>query len=256
MKQVKHVQEKHKIDYGQDAPLLLQNYLLFGGLLAAGGGLLTRWSSRRKSRMQRLLFTIGWVTRLVGVVSLFRGIVMIWSSRVSKVQAAHHLLDELDLQGHETILDLGCGRGLLLLEAAQRLPVGKAIGVDLWSNEDQADNSRQATVNNAKAKGVADRVEVHDGDMCDLSFLPDGSVDAVVASKAIHNIPDREGRRLAIKEATRVLKPGGRVAIMDIFLLDEFAQSLRACGIQEVRVSTLTYPAYPLLRIVTGKKLV
>jgi arsenite methyltransferase len=179
---------------------------------------------------------------------------MIWSSRISKVQAARHLLNQLDLQGQETILDLGCGRGLLLLEAAQRLPTGKAIGIDLWSNEDQGNNSRQATLNNAQVLGVADRVEVHDGDMRSLSFLPDGSIDAVIASKAIHNISDRAGRHLAIKEATRVLKAVGQIAIMDIFLLDEFAESLRACGIQEVRVATLRYPAYPLLRIVTGKK--
>ncbi len=248
------IPEHQTIDYGQDAPQLLKRYLLWGGLLALGGGLLTCVVSPRGSRFQRVCFTLGWLARLIGSGCLARGIVMIWSSRVSKVQAARHLLDTLDLQGNETLLDLGCGRGLLLLEAAQRLPQGKAIGLDLWSNDDQGANSRQATLQNAAIKGVADRVEVWDGDMRDLAFLPDGSVDVVVASKAIHNIPDQAGRRLVIREAIRVLTPGGRIAIMDIFLIDEFAESLRACGMYKVKVSTLPYLAYPPLRTVTAIK--
>ncbi|HEY5005938.1 MAG TPA: class I SAM-dependent methyltransferase [Ktedonobacteraceae bacterium] len=70
---------------------------------------------------------------------------------------------------------------------------------------------------NAQIEGVLERVEARDGDMCDLSFLADGSIDVVVASKSIHNIPTHEGRRQAMSEITRVLKPGGRVALMDIF---------------------------------------
>ncbi len=254
MIQEHQIPEHQTIDYGQDAPALLKGYLLWGGMLAAGGGLLTRVVSSQGSRFQRVCFTLGWLARLIGYGYVARGVVMIWSSRVSKIQAARHLLDDVDLQGNERLLDLGCGRGLLLLEAAQRLPQGRAIGLDLWSNDDQGANSRQATRHNAEIKGVADRVEVRDGDMRDLSFLLDGSVDVVVASKAIHNIPDRAGRRLAIREAIRVLTSGGRIAIMDIFLIDEFAESLRAYGMQDVKVSTLPYLAYPPLRTVTAIK--
>jgi ubiquinone/menaquinone biosynthesis C-methylase UbiE len=90
--------------------------------------------------------------------------------------------------------------------------------------------------------------------MCHLHFLSDGSVDAVVASKAIHNVPSREGRRQAIEEIVRVLKDGGQVAILDIRCIEEFAESLQACGIQDVHVSTSRRFAYPRLRTVTGKK--
>ena len=248
------IQERQKVDYGQDAPGLLQKYLLWGELLSIGGEFLTCMFSRRKSSVQHLLFLFGWITRLVGFAFFMRGLVMIWSSRVSKVQAANQILDNLDLQGNETILDLGCGRGLLLIEAAMRLPHGKAIGVDLWSNVDQADNSKQATLENAQARGVIERIFVLDGDMQDLSFLENSSIDVVVASKAIHNVPDQAGRRRVIEEVTRVLRPGGQVAIMDIFLIHEFAEHLRACGLQEVKVETLVYPAYPVLRLVTAKK--
>jgi arsenite methyltransferase len=51
------------------------------------------------------------------------------------------LLDQLHLRGDERILDMGCGRGAVLLMAAQRLTTGRAAGVDLWRNVDQSGNS-------------------------------------------------------------------------------------------------------------------
>jgi hypothetical protein len=66
--------------------------------------------------------------------------------------------------------DLGCGRGAVLIEAARRLPTGRAVGADLWSGKDQSGNSPDATLANAAAAGVADRVEVHTADMTALPF--------------------------------------------------------------------------------------
>ncbi len=248
------VQRNDQVDYGQDAPFLLRKYLLAGGLLAGSGGLLAGWSHRRTTQTQRILFPLATALLLTGIVTLTRGAVMIYSSRISKVRAADHLLDDLGLRGDETVLDVGCGRGLLLIRAAKRLPSGRAIGIDLWSQEDQGANSMQATLDNARAEDVTDRVEIHEGDMRDLSFLLDASVDAVVASKSIHNIADRAGRRLALGEIVRVLKPGGHVALMDIFLVGEFAEVLQSCGMQEVRISASPSCAYPPLSIVTGRK--
>jgi cyclopropane fatty-acyl-phospholipid synthase-like methyltransferase len=69
------------------------------------------------------------------------------------------LLDSLDLRGDEHVLDLGCGRGAVLLMAAQRLTIGRAVGVDLWKTSDQSGNAEAATRRNADAEGVADRVD-------------------------------------------------------------------------------------------------
>ena len=85
---------------------------------------------------------------------------MIWSSRVVKIWAADDLLNALDLQGNENILDVGCGRGLLLIKAAKRLPYGRVVGIDLWSPVDQGNNTKEATLINAQIEGVLDRVEV------------------------------------------------------------------------------------------------
>jgi ubiquinone/menaquinone biosynthesis C-methylase UbiE len=125
------------------------------------------------------------------------------------------LLDQLNLRGDERILDLGCGRGAVLLMAAQHLTTGRAVGVDLWRKVDQSGNSAQATQRNAVAEGVADRVELHTADMMALPF-EDNSFDVVLSSLAIHNISGRSGREKAISEAVRVLRPGGRLMIADV----------------------------------------
>src|SRR2546423_3467832 len=78
-----------------------------------------------------------------------------------KFVAWARLLDGLELRGDERVLDLGCGRGAVLLMAAQRLTSGRAVGVDVWRRADQSGNSADATRANAAAEGVADRVELH-----------------------------------------------------------------------------------------------
>jgi len=76
----------------------------------------------------------------------------------------------------------------------------------------------------------------------------------VVASVAVHNIESREGRREAMREIVRVLKPGGKVALMDIFCIDEYREALQSDGMQNVRVSGRNFWYFPPMRIVTARK--
>jgi arsenite methyltransferase len=159
----------------------------------------------------------------------------------------------LKLRGDETILDVGCGHGLLLIAAAKMLPRGSAVGIDLWSNWQQADNSREATLRNAALEGVADRVAVHDGDMRKMPFA-DRSFDATVAHFAIHNITASEGRREAIREIVRTLKQGGQVAISDLHGAALYADELRRSTMTEVEISARSWWTFPPARTVTAKK--
>ena len=122
----------------------------------------------------------------------------------------------------------------MLIGAAKRLKSGKAVGIDLWQVEDQAGNSRKATWRNVVAENVQDRVELHDGDARKLPF-PENSFDVVLSSWALHNIYDAPGREAALREIARVLKPGGRVAIIDIRHTAEYAAVLRQAGIAGVQ---------------------
>jgi len=122
-------------------------------------------------------------------------------------------LDRAALKGNEQLLDLGCGRGMVLIEAAKRLPTGRAVGVDLWT-KDQSDNRPEVTLANAAAAGVADRVEVRTADITALPF-EDGSFDVATSAMVIHNIRSPEARYRAVDEAMRVLRPGGQLLIAD-----------------------------------------
>jgi arsenite methyltransferase len=154
-----------------------------------------------------------------GLYVSLRGKFVVWAE----------LLDGLELRGDEQILDLGCGRGAVLLMAAEHVPAGRAVGVDIWRQQDQSGNAAEATRRNAVAEGVADRIELHTADMTALPFADD-SFDVVVSSLAIHNIKGESGRDKAIDEAIRVLRPGGRLLIVDIFATRRYLARLNQRG--------------------------
>jgi ubiquinone/menaquinone biosynthesis C-methylase UbiE len=163
------------------------------------------------------------------------------------------LLDEAALRGDERILDMGCGRGAVLLMAAQHLTTGRGIGVDLWRSVDQSGNSVEATQRNAVAEGVADRVELHTADMTALPF-PDDSFDVAVSSLAIHNISGRAGRQKAIDEAVRVLRPGGRLMIADVRGTRQYESRLVELGMQDVSRRVRGWRLCAPLPVVTATK--
>jgi arsenite methyltransferase len=138
------------------------------------------------------------------------------------------------ISGDERVLDLGCGRGAVLLMAAEYLPQGHAVGIDIWSIKDQSGNAMATTEQNALAEGVAERVELHTADMRQLPF-ESGSFDLIVSSVAIHNISNELGRDQAIDEAWRVLRPGGRLLIADISKSRRYRQRLVELGAVVVR---------------------
>lgn len=242
-----------RADYGLDAPALVQKFLLGGGALAIVGLGMLIWGTHLEGNASNIIVSIAVAVLITGIGFLFSGTMMIWSSRSGKMHARDKLLGSLQLHGDETVLDLGCGRGLLLIGAAKRVPRGRALGIDLWSQVDLGDNRKDATLTNALAEDVADRVEVRDGDMRKLPF-EDSSIDVIVASMAIHNIYNREGRGQAINEAVRVLKPGGKVALMDFQHVKEYGEDLQAAGMQDVHVSGLSFWIYPPVRIATARK--
>jgi arsenite methyltransferase len=157
----------------------------------------------------------------------------LYASRRGKFVVWAELLRNLKLRGDERVLDLGCGRGAVLLLAAQHLTTGRAVGVDLWRVKDQSGNAVEATRRNAVAEGVADRVELHTADMTLLPFAND-SFDLVVSSIAIHNVKGQAGRNKVIDEAVRVLRPGGRLMIADIGGTGQYRNHLITLGMRDV----------------------
>ncbi|BBU24264.1 methyltransferase small domain family protein [Mycobacterium xenopi] len=220
----------HKGDYGIDGAFHTISAPAQGAGIAVASAALLAWAAIGLARGKRATAALAGTAGLgmIGSAGLY-----LHATRIGKFQVWDEILDGLRLRGDETLLDLGCGRGAVLLAAAKRLPRGRAVGIDLW-RADQTDNSPTATMTNARLEDVADRVEVRTADMTALPF-DDESFDVVVSSLAIHNIPTREGRRLALLEAVRVLRPGGRLAIADLWETRQHAQQLRELGWADVQ---------------------
>lgn len=237
-------------NYGIDAPKVIRNIALLGiGFLILSVAAFYIFPKR----LHWLGVTIGIILLLSCLTVIVESLYMVWSSKVGKLRMREKLIDLLQLRGDELLLDVGCGRGLILNAAARRLMTGKAYGIDIWNKQDQSGNDPEVTNENARIEGVAERVEVVNGDMRAIPF-PDGHFDVIVSSLAVHNIYNREERYKALSEMIRVLKPGGQLAILDFQYVREYSNVLIELGTLNVQIAGPYWTMFPSVRIVTGSK--
>lgn len=209
-----------KIDYGIDAPGVIRNLALCGIALLIIRAF-TPVIPIGPVKIIHFEWTAFWLLATAGLMLLY--------SKFGKMRHRDRMIRMAALKGNEEVLDVGTGRGLLLIAAAKKLTTGHAVGIDIWKAEDLSENKRERTEQNLAAEGVADRCELIDAPAEKMTF-PDARFDAVVSNMCLHNIPEKAQRDRACLEIIRVLKPGGVAVISDYKNTGKYARIFRQAG--------------------------
>jgi arsenite methyltransferase len=238
-----------KEGYGIDQPRVVIQ-LVTAGLITIVTGFVVA-SAVKVNPDLVAIFLIG--MPLCGLLILAIAASFYWSSRLGKPREVERLVREVPWGGTEVALDVGCGRGLMMVDAAKRLHEGYSVGVDLWKSGDLSGNNPQSIWTNAREAGAGDKVFAI---TADARYLPiaDGSVDVAMSAMTIHLVGGSADRKAALRELARVLKEGGRIAVLDAGGGGEYASSLRDNGIVDIRLKRLRYRSFPPLHSVAGRK--
>ncbi|MBS1815583.1 MAG: class I SAM-dependent methyltransferase [Acidobacteria bacterium] len=235
-------------DYGIDAPGVLRN-LFLGGIACVLAGIFVPQ-----------IFSVGHVSfklksgfYTTGTILLVETALYLLYVKWGKFRHRDTMLAQHAWSGDESVLDVGCGRGLLVIGAAKHLTTGTSIGIDIWSNKDMGGNAMDRTMKNARLEGVENRVTLLTEDVRKLSFA-DATFDVVVSNLCLHNISSREGRHAAIEDIVRVLKPGGQAILSDYRHTGEYAKAMRAAGMYIVKRRINPVTTFPPLTYIVATK--
>jgi SAM-dependent methyltransferase len=234
----------HKPDYGIDAPNVIRNIFALGVLFLAVSIAFPRLT------IAHIVFTgFEWP----GLWCFLAGGLMLLYSLVGKFRHRDRILAKVQWTGAESVLDVGTGRGLLLIGAAKRLTTGHATGIDIWNAEDLSGNGPEGLKANIALEDVGPKTAIKSEDAREMSFA-DGSMDVVLSNLCLHNIYDKPGRMKACREIARVLKAGGIAVISDYKLTKEYAREFRAAGLAVEMYPPDWTGTFPPLRILTARK--
>ena len=235
-------------DYGIDAPGVIRNFYIVGAAMVAIGWMIPSFKF--------LGFTISFIGSALiwwGAAWIGTSTLMILYAKRGKFKHRDRMLDMINWNGSETVLDIGTGRGLLMIGAAKKLSRGKSVGIDIWNAEDLSNNNMDNTLQNIQAEGVHDKVELKSEDVRKMSFA-DNTFDVILSNLCIHNLYKPEQRLDACKEIARVLKPGGVALISDFRHTKQYSEDFRAAGLKAECLGPYWRDTFPSLTIVRASK--
>ncbi len=236
-------------DYGVDSPGVVLR--AFGFATATALTAIVAGAVRPGGRTAAALAPAFW---LASLASAAFGAARLAYAKRGKLALRDRLLDLITWTGAERVLDVGTGGGLLMIGAAKRLTVGKAVGVDSWRQSDLTQNTRESAMRNAYFEGVVEKVDVRYEDARKLGTCTRNSFDVVFAAMTFRHLGDAAGRAAACKEIARVLKPGGTAVIADDAHGAEIKRALAAQGLEITRDTSELLRTYAYVRTIVAVK--
>lgn len=146
---------------------------------------------------------------------------MMFSQKCGRFQEKvyHLILQSLGAQVKGRILDIGSGNGVLAVKLAQQHREVEVVGIDSWGRNWEYSKGR--CEQNAQAAQVQSRVHFQNGDAAALDFST-GSLDGAISNLTFHEIQSVADKRDLVREALRVVKPGGVFAFVDYFYDEKY----------------------------------
>lgn len=231
--------------YGIDAAPVIRNLTIIGIVLL----ILSAAAYAASGVFQYIFPTLMWT----GIFLVISAVLMLLYALFGKFHHRERILKMIDWKGDEQVLDVGTGRGLLMIGAAKLLDTGHAYGIDIFKASDLSGNDIENTRKNMELEGVASRTEVRNEDAREMTFA-DEKFDVILSNLCLHNIPDDEGRAKACREIARVLKPGGIALISDFQKTKKYAATFREAGLAVEVYGPYLFSTYPPLRIVKAQR--
>jgi SAM-dependent methyltransferase len=195
-----------------------------------------------------VLLNISWLAGVLLGAAVLAGLVSAYFAYARRLLAAGAgdvqarvqdlVLEHLAWDGRGRALDIGCGNGPLSIALAGKFPRALLTGIDFWG--ESWEYSRDVCESNAAGRGVAERVSFQQASAAALPFA-DESYAAVVSNLCFHEVHGVRDKREVVREALRVLEPGGAFAFQDLFRLksaygeiDELVAAVRGWGVASV----------------------
>lgn len=238
-----------KPDYGIDAPGVIRNLFLVGA--CAIGEALFAPARLYLGSVEIGIHPPAWS---IGICCAVSGLLMLLYAKAGKFAHRDRMLRLHNWRGDERVLDVGTGRGLLLVGAARKLTTGHATGIDIWNKEDLSGNALDRTEQNLRLEGVDGKCSLVSESAQKMSF-PGESFDVILSNLCLHNIYDKPTRLEACREIVRVLKHGGVAILSDYKLTDEYAKAFRNEGLEVEHKFPNFLSTFPPLSILVVRKL-